>query len=79
MRIFSATAMLVLSITLAGIDYAYAYIDPGILGVLYQSAYVFFAGLIAMWVIRPWHYIRHLMKRDKDATPSEEEASQKDG
>ncbi len=72
-------ALLTVAMVLAESRYAFAYIDPGILGLLYQSAYAFLAGAIALWVVRPWQYIRNWFKRDKPNPVEEEEASQKDG
>ena len=39
---------------------AHAYIDPGILGGLYQLAYLVFFGLIVVLVMRPWQYLKSL-------------------
>lgn len=37
---------------------AFAYIDPGILGTLFQAAYAFLFGVVAVWIFKPWHYIK---------------------
>jgi hypothetical protein len=36
---------------------AHAYVDPGLLGSLYQIIYVFVFGILAGWVLRPFKYI----------------------
>ncbi len=36
---------------------AHAYIDPGLLGSLYQIIYVLIFGVLAGWVLRPFKYI----------------------
>jgi hypothetical protein len=42
---------------------AYAYIDPGILGVLYQAAYALIFGTFLALVIRPWQYLKGVFGR----------------
>lgn len=42
---------------------AWAYVDPGILGVLYQLVYVFFFGTLVAWLLRPWRYLKVLFER----------------
>ena len=37
---------------------AYAYIDPGVLGVLYQAAYALVFGAFVALVLRPWQYLK---------------------
>jgi hypothetical protein len=54
---------------------AYAYIDPGILGVLYQAAYALVFGAFVAIVIRPWQYIKGAFARltgRKQASPSDD-------
>jgi hypothetical protein len=50
---------------------AYAYIDPGILGVLYQAAYALVFGAFVALVLRPWQYMKgifaKLTGRSRDA------------
>jgi hypothetical protein len=42
---------------------AYAYIDPGILGVLYQAAYALIFGAFVALVLRPWQYLKGVFAR----------------
>ena len=42
---------------------AYAYIDPGILGVLYQAAYALIFGTFIALVMRPWQYLKGIFGR----------------
>ena len=42
---------------------AYAYVDPGVLGVLYQAAYALVFGALAAFVLRPWQYLKSLFAR----------------
>ena len=54
---------------------ALAYVDPGILGALYQLAYAFLFGLVTIWIIRPWRYLKSLFNRQRtnEAEKSEEQ------
>ena len=45
---------------------AFAYVDPGILGMLYQTLYVLVFGVLATWVFKPWQYIRKLFRRSDE-------------
>lgn len=36
---------------------AHAYVDPGLLGSLYQIIYIFIFGVLAGWVLRPFKFI----------------------
>jgi len=42
---------------------AYAYIDPGILGILYQAAYALVFGAFVALVLRPWQYLKGIFAR----------------
>lgn len=42
---------------------AYAYVDPGLLGVLYQAAYALIFGTFIALIVRPWHYIKTIFGR----------------
>ncbi len=42
---------------------AYAYIDPGILGILYQAAYALIFGAFVALVLRPWQYLKGVFAR----------------
>ena len=46
-----------------------AYVDPGILAVLYQAIYVFIFGSLVAWVLRPWNYVKGLLDRFRKRTP----------
>jgi hypothetical protein len=49
---------------------AYAYIDPGILGVLYQAAYALVFGAFVALVLRPWQYLKGVFARLSGRTRS---------
>jgi len=59
---------------------AYAYIDPGVMGAVFQSLYVLIFGFIMAWVIRPWEYIKSFFrsKESINTDRSAEEAKLKD-
>jgi hypothetical protein len=40
-----------------------AYVDPGIVGALYQAAYALVFGALTAWVFRPWRYLVSLFRR----------------
>ena len=44
---------------------AHAYIDPGLLGSLYQIIYIFIFGVLASWVLRPFKFISMKFKELK--------------
>ena len=44
---------------------AFAYIDPGILAVLYQAGYALVLGAFAAFVLRPWAWLKSLFHRKK--------------
>lgn len=51
---------------------AFAYIDPGILGTLFQAAYAFLFGIVTVWIFKPWNYIKSLFaQRNDDGRGSE--------
>jgi len=50
---------------------AHAYVDPGFLGALYQLAYVFIFGTLAVWVMKPVQFIKSLFKGSKKQEPVE--------
>ena len=41
---------------------AHAYVDPGLLGSLYQIIYIFIFGVLAGWVLRPFKFISMKLK-----------------
>jgi len=43
---------------------AAAYVDPGILPLVYQAAYALVIGAVVAFVIRPWNWIRSLFSRN---------------
>lgn len=53
---------------------AFAYIDPGILGALFQSMYVAIFGFLAAWVFKPWQYIKSWLRIKKHPEKSDENA-----
>ncbi len=37
---------------------AHAYVDPGILSILYQALYALAFGAAAAWIMRPWAWLK---------------------
>lgn len=57
---------------------AQAYVDPGILSVLFQGLYVAFFGAAAAYILRPWTYVKSLFKKGKPGvTPAPEQDVEK--
>ncbi len=61
--------------------YLLAYVDPGLVGVFFQSIYAMLFGGAAMWILRPWRWLRGLGRKppaaaeaapegDEDASPA---------
>jgi len=44
---------------------AYAYIDPGITGLLFQTVFAFIFGIVFVWIIRPFKYLIIFIKKIK--------------
>lgn len=44
---------------------AYAYVDPGFLGALYQLIYVFIFGALATWVMKPVRFFKSTFAKVK--------------
>ena len=42
---------------------AFGYVDPGIVGSLYQMLYVLVFGVIAAWVLKPWKWLKHMFQK----------------
>ncbi len=42
---------------------AHAYVDPGIMAVFFQYIYLVIFGLLALWFIRPYKYIKDLFRK----------------
>ena len=51
---------------------SYGYIDPGILGALYQIVYVFIYGSLLAWIIKPWRYIKSFFNNEEDIDKNRE-------
>ncbi len=48
-----------------------AYVDPGLVGVFFQSIYAMLFGGAAMWILRPWRWLRGLGKsKTESAAPA---------
>ncbi len=52
---------------------AYAYVDPGILSVLFQGLYVVVFGAAAAFIFRPWNYLKSVFNKRKPDTRTEAE------
>ena len=50
---------------------AHAYIDPGILGMIYQALYVVVLGGFATFVLKPWRFIKARFGKGAAEQPSE--------
>ena len=61
MRITSTAVLVYFALT----GNAFAYIDPGILAVLYQVGYALVLGAFAAFVLRPWAWLKSLFQRKK--------------
>ena len=42
---------------------AFAYVDPGILSILYQFLYVAGFGALGLFIFKPWRLVRSWLKR----------------
>ena len=68
MRITSTAVLVYFALT----SNAFAYIDPGILAVLYQAGYALVLGAFAAFVLRPWTWFKSLFQRKKrEENPAE--------
>lgn len=61
---------------------SFAYIDPGILSILFQSIFAILAGGAVAWVLTPFHVIKSFIcklfkKKDKKIVESKDENSTK--
>lgn len=54
---------------------AYAYVDPGILPIVYQALYALIFGAVTMFILRPWGYLKSKFGRreEKEKTEKEDE------
>ena len=53
---------------------AFAYVDPGIIGALWQWLYVLVIGAVGAWVMRPWTYIKSFfVKQEKVDSPENDD------
>ncbi len=79
MRLTLKFAILVLALLLMPRT-AYAYVDPGILSVLFQGLYVAVFGVAAAFIFRPWNYLKSVFKKgkpDADVTAAPERDMEK--
>ena len=63
--------VLIVIVTVPGT--AYAYVDPGIISMLYQILYIFIFGAISLLIFRPWGYLKSLFKKHKSDKRSDSE------
>ena len=54
---------------------AHAYVDPGVLGVVYQFLYVVLLGGVAAFILRPWNYLKSRFGKATDDPPDSETES----
>lgn len=45
------------------LESAHGYIDPGLIGSLYQSLYIIFMGVIGFLIFKPWDYLKSLFSK----------------
>ena len=58
---------------------AFAYVDPGILAVLYQLGYALILGIIATLFIRPWAWLKSRFSSKKaEESPAESRREESD-
>ena len=57
-------AVLILALLLPA-KTAYAYVDPGILSVLFQGLYVAVFGAAAAFIFKPWNYLKSVFRKGK--------------
>ena len=50
---------------------AFAYVDPGIIGALWQWFYILVIGAVGAWIMRPWAYIKSFFVKQEKADPPE--------
>ena len=70
--------VLVLGIVLGLPKVAFAYVDPGILSVLYQAIYVVVFGAVATFIFKPWNYVKSLFRKPKPDAQSPQESDSGD-
>jgi hypothetical protein len=78
-RIFlSIRALVVLQLILMAPRTASAYVDPGLVSTLAQGIFALFAGVISVWLLRPWTFIKSLFRRPRvDGQNAHLEASER--
>ena len=57
---------------------AFAYVDPGIIGAITQTMYIFIFGFVSAWVMKPWRYLKSLLQRFKNPKMKQAEKSSHD-
>ncbi len=45
------------------LESAHGYIDPGLIGSLYQSLYIIFMGVVGFLLFKPWNYLKSLFSK----------------
>jgi hypothetical protein len=53
----------------------FAYVDPGIIGTLYQMVYVAIFGVVAAVIFKPWGFIKAQFMRLTGRRPADAESS----
>lgn len=56
---------------------AWAYVDPGIVAILYQAIYVAVFGALAAFIFKPWNYLKSFFQKSKPKaqTPQEPDST----
>ena len=44
-------------------EITYGYIDPGLIGSLYQSLYIILMGAVGFLIFKPWIYLKNLFSK----------------
>lgn len=57
---------------------AFAYIDPGIIGSLFQGLYIAIFGFVTAWLFKPWQYLKSWLQSSKRAGKKQAEKADND-
>lgn len=56
---------------------AFAYIDPGLITTLSQALFAFLFGAAAIWIMRPWRFLKSLFRKSSNEDDKEGAAPSK--
>lgn len=55
---------------------SYAYIDPGMVGMLFQTVLAFIFGVLLFWFTKPFRYFKNLYLKMKEKSSSKKDKGQ---